>query len=308
MTDRQWTHAGLDDSRFAALASELPATQLWSLLLGVAEARASQRTAATVYRQWTSDRFVTTSAVDQRTLNAIDAQLLAAAADFEAIELSPLAPLGACSAVAKTTQNRIVSTMRGTEVVSDPTNVLALEAAQRLAKGQSLVRLATSHRCVRAQEVPALPGFAAHFRMFCMTTAGRERGDRMFLTDAVLHHIRTHLRGLDLLESHGYSFPERSVQLLATAGCEHLRERIAAALQGVTIERAALEHGYYHGLQFKISARSSNGHALPLIDGGAFDWLTRIANNRKLVYVASAIGSQVVAFMYRTTPAERQDR
>jgi len=300
MTDRQWTHSGLDDSGYAALARELPATQLWSLLLGIAESRAAQRTAATVCRQWASDRFVAPSYIDQRTLNALDTQLLAAASDFDAIELSPLTPLGTCSSVAKTSQNRVVSTMRGTEAVSDPTNVLALEAAQRLAKGAPIVRLATSHRCVRAQEIPAIPGFAAHFRMFCIATAGREVADRQFVTDALLHHIRTCLRALTLLESHGYAFPERTVRLLATPECEHLRERIAAALEGVTILRDPLEHGYYHGLQFKISSRSSTGQPIPLIDGGAFDWLTQIANNKKLVYVASAIGSQLAAYLYRS--------
>jgi hypothetical protein len=68
------------------------------------------------------------------------------------------------SAVALASQNKIVSTIRGTEVVSDPTNVLALECAKRLqAEPGAHVRLTTSHRCVRAQPFPKLPGFAAHF-------------------------------------------------------------------------------------------------------------------------------------------------
>ena len=301
MADRHWIQAGLDESVHAALAGNLPATQLWSLLLGIAESRAAVRTPAVVYRQWDSDRFVVPSAVDQRTLNEFDSQMLAAASDFEAIELSPLTPLGTCSSIAKTTQNRIVSTMRGTEVVSDPTNVLALESARRLRDGASIVRIATSHRCVRAQEFPALPGYAAHFRMFCMTTAGKERGDRMFVTDALVHHIRTHLHALTRLEAHGYDFPERSVELLSTPECDPLAARIADSLDGITLRREPLEHGYYHGLRFKISARGSAGHAIPLIDGGAFDWLARIANNRKLVFVASAIGSQLAAYLFRSS-------
>lgn len=170
-TDRAWIHSGLDETVHSALAQGMPATQLWSLLLGIVESRAAQRTPAAVFRQWSTDRFVAPSYMDQRTFNEFDAHLLAAASEFEAIELSPLAPLGTCASVARTTQNRIVSTTRGTEVVSDPTNVLALESARRLREeGSRVVRLATSHRCVRAQEVPAVPGYAAHFRMFCMTT------------------------------------------------------------------------------------------------------------------------------------------
>src|SRR6185369_14541064 len=146
------------------------------LLLGVLEERARQRTPASLRQQWERDRFVQPCYVDQRTLNELDGHLLAAAAAFEAVELSPLAPLGVASAVALASQNKIVSTVRGTEVVSDPTNVLALECAKRLRTDpKAHVRLATSHRCVRAQPFPKLPGYAAHFRLFCMVSAGRER-------------------------------------------------------------------------------------------------------------------------------------
>jgi hypothetical protein len=48
-----------------------------------------------------------------------------------------------------------------------------------------------------------------------------------------------------------------------------------------------------------ISARSVEGDSIPLIDGGAFDWLTKLGANRKLAFVASAIGSQVAAFAFR---------
>ena len=157
----------VDQTLRQALAQGMAATELWSLLLSVLEQRATQRTPALVRQQWESDRFVQPCAMNQRTLNELDSHLLAAAADFEALELSPLAPLAACSAVALTSQNRIVSTARGTEVVSDPTNVLALECAKRLREvPAATIKLATSHRCVRAQAVPKRPGFAAHFRMF----------------------------------------------------------------------------------------------------------------------------------------------
>ena len=281
-----------------ALAQGLPATELWSLLLGVIEQRA-QRPVAALRRQWQDDRFVQPAYVDQRTLNALEAQLLAAAAHFEALELSPLAPLGSCSSVALTSQNRIVSTARGTEVVSDPTNVLALESARRLqADPDQIVRLATSHRCVRAQAVPQVPGFAAHFRIFCLASAAHERADQGFVTDALLDHIRTHLAALDRLEQHGYAFPARTVKLLATPEREHLARRIAEALD-LPEEMTTLEHRYYDGLRFMIQAGSTAGEFIPLIDGGAFDWLHKLGSNRKLALVASGMGSQLAAYLYR---------
>ena len=171
------------------------------------------------------------SYVDQRTLLDLDRELLAAASDFEALELSPLAPLGVCSRVAPTSQNRVVSTTRGSEVVSDPTNVLALECARRLRENpHATVRLATSHRCVRAQEVPRRAGFAAHFRMFCLVSAGRESKDQAFTVDALIEHLHVHLSALDRLAGmRGYDFPQRRLRILATEARKPLAERIGGS-------------------------------------------------------------------------------
>jgi hypothetical protein len=298
--DNSWATAGFDESAYAALARGLPASEVWSLLLNAIRERAEQRTAGALAQQWENDRFVQLSYIDQRTLLDLDSHLLAAAHEFEAVELSPLAPLGTSSSVALTTQNRVVSTVRGTEVVSDPTNVLALESARRLREDQTrIVRFCTSHRCVRAQEVPKAPGFAAHFRMFCMTTAGHERKDQAFVTDALTHHIGTQLLALDRLEQHGYRFPNRRLRLLSSEEREPLAKRIAAAIEGVPVSMERLEQRYYDGLRFMISAHTLAGDDIPLIDGGAFDWLHTLAANRKLVFVASAIGSQLAAYLYR---------
>ena len=304
--DNSWATAGVDEAAYAALARGMPASEVWSLLLSALRERAEQRTARSLTEQWERDRFVQLSYIDQRTLLELDSQLLAAAADFEAVELSPLAPLGSTSSVALTTQNRVVSTIRGTEVVSDPTNVLALESARRLREDPTrVVRFCTSHRCVRAQEVPKVPGFAAHFRMFCMTSAAHEIKDQAFLTDALTHHIRTHLHALERLEQHGYRFPNRRVRLLATEQRAPLARRIADSIADVPVALEPLEKQYYDGLRFMISANSVSGDDIPLIDGGAFDWLHKLAANRKLVFVASAIGSQLAAYAYRTVPGQK---
>lgn len=290
----------IDETLRQALAEGMAASELWSLLLSIFESRAAQRTPAMVRQQWETDRFVQPCMVDQRTLNALDSHLLTAAADFEALELSPVAPLASCSAVAPTSQNRIVSTARGTEVVSDPTNVLALECAKRLraAPGAS-VKLTTNHRCVRAQPVPPQPGFAPHFRMFCLVTAGHERKDQEFATDAVLEHIHTHLAALNRLEQHGYDFGDRRLRLLTTPDKSHLAQRIAGAVQEIPVTVGSLEHAYYDGLRFQIDVTTPAGQAIPMIDGGTFDWMRKLTANNKMVYVASGMGSQLAAAMFR---------
>ena len=298
--DRSWTAQVLDERSLAALREDLPATRLWSLLLDVLEHRAARRGPADLERQWEADRFVAPSYVDQRTLLELDRELLTAAVGFESLELSPLAPLGVCSAIAPTSQNRVVATIRGTEVVSDPTNVLALESARRLrSEPSAIVKLATSHRCVRAQQVPELPGYAAHFRLFCMTTAAHEAADQIRTLNAFVDHIRVHLRALDRLEQCGYEFPDRRVVLLASQARAPLAHRIAASLPEFSIVHEPLTHTYYDGLRFMISARSLKGDAIPLIDGGAFDWVGQLASNHKLIFIASAIGSQLAAYLFR---------
>ncbi|MDY6944919.1 MAG: hypothetical protein SXG53_04300 [Pseudomonadota bacterium] len=283
-----------------ALSQGVAATQLWSLLLSVFERRAAQRTPASVRRQWETDRFAQPCAIGQRTLNELDSHLLAAAAAFEALELSPLAPLATCSAVALTSQNRVVSTARGTEVVSDPTNVLALECAKRLrAAPHAVVKLTTSHRCVRAQAALDRPGFAAHFRIFCLASASHEQKDHAFVTAALTEHIRTHIAALDRLEQHGYSFPDRRLRLLATPQRLHLARRIAAGIPEIPAAFEPLEHNYYDGLRFVLDVGTPDGNAIALIDGGAFDWLRQLTANNRMVLVASGLGSQLAATIFR---------
>jgi hypothetical protein len=294
---RSWAHEGLPAEAREALASGLPASRLWSVLLGVLEARASRRTTANLREQWGTDRFVQPCYIDQRSLHEVDGHLFAAATAFEAVELSPLAPLGVCAAVALASQNKIVSTARGTEVVADPTNVLALECAKRLKEDSGLhIRLASSHRCVRAQVFPKRPGLAAHFRMFCLVSAGHERENREFLSSALAEHINTHLAALERLAQHGYQTQSARVRLLATEQNRRLAERVATSVNA-EVHHQELNHSYYDGIRFMIDVKVDQVSELPLIDGGAFDWLHKLCSNNKLTFVASGMGSQLVAYL-----------
>src|ERR1700733_10131950 len=137
-----------------ALTRDLPPTDLQTLLIAVARARADRVTAADVMRRWQQDRVVRPAACDRRRVAAVEARLWQLLpAEFTGIELSPVAPLGTCTAVAPVSENRIVATVRNTEVVSDSTNTLAVEAAtrRRSQPKDSPVDLAACHRQLRAQ-------------------------------------------------------------------------------------------------------------------------------------------------------------
>ena len=304
-TDAAWR--GLDAGVRDALATQLKGSALRSLLLSVAQRRAMARAPSDVLQQFEQDRFVAFAPVDQRTLRRLELTLLELADAYDAVELSPVAPLGTCVAVAPGSQNRIVSTLRGTEVVSDPTNVLAIECARRLrADPAATVRLATVHRCVRAQSVPAGRGMAAHFSMFCLATAAHEAPDQAFATGALAEHMLLYLHALARLETAGYRFGSRKVRLLSTPACgqaaRRVEQQLQARLPALVVEHQALTSAYYDGLRFMIDVMDVSDTAAqptPLIDGGVFNWVGLLAANRKFRYVASAMGTQLAAVRFR---------
>ncbi|HEY8972926.1 MAG TPA: hypothetical protein VIN75_01820, partial [Burkholderiaceae bacterium] len=245
MAPRTWIVDSVGAATFERLASGLAGSELQSLLLDVMQARAASRSAADLLAQHGRDAFCVPAQVDARAMLAIDARLFEAAEGFDAIELSPVAPLGACSVVGPTDQNRVLSALRATEVVSDPTNVLALECAQRLRARPGVAHhLATSHRVMRAQPVPKLPGYAQHFRLFALASGGVEREDHAFTVDILALHVRTMLAGLDRLVQQGFALERRRIEILATPARQPLGERLAKALDA---ELGALDHPYYSG-------------------------------------------------------------
>jgi hypothetical protein len=286
------------------LATGLSGTQLQSLLLEVMQRRAQRRAASEVLAQYQRDGFCQPASADLRVSLAIDQHFLAVMPEFEAIELSPVAPLGACSAVALTDQNRVLSALRGCEVVSDPTNLMALECAKRLrARAEQPVHLATSQRVLRAQPHRKAPGFAPHFRLFALASAGREAKDHAFTVETVALHVRRMLAAVDQLAAHGYGFSARRVVLLATREREALAARVAALLPPVPVSHERLDHAYYSGgLRYQIwLAPLAAADEAPVIDGGVFDWLAKISSNRRAVFVASGAGTQVLALRFRAS-------
>ena len=67
-----WAIDAIGEEAYEALASRLSPSKLWSLLLAVLGRRAESRAPAEVLRQWERDAFTRLSAVDQRTMAALD--------------------------------------------------------------------------------------------------------------------------------------------------------------------------------------------------------------------------------------------
>lgn len=289
-----------DTALLEQLSARAPSENL-PLMLALARNQAARRRPADVLRQHATDGFVVPSMLDQRLAHQLDALALAAAPDFEALLLSPLAPLGVCGAVAPSPQDRIVSAIRSTEVVSDPTNVLALECARRLARDPSQhVRLCTVHETVRAQKIPDKKGFSQHFRLFALVDAGPARADHGFEVDAFAELAALHLRLFDMAASLGCNFPDRRATLFVAPHRRAVADRLRARLAGVVpIEETELASNYYDGLRLLIGATGKHGEHVPLADIGLFDWMAKLTSNARLRFVASGVGIQLFPIVFR---------
>lgn len=270
----------------------------------LAEARAAAaRRPVDLLAQWSADSTVRPSPVDLRTSVALDTLALQSAPAYDALLLSPVAPLGSASALSPTSQDRTLSTIRPSEVVSDPTNVLALEAAARLraAPGEP-VRLATVHQTLRMQAAPADPGRTRHFRLFALADAGRARPDDGFEIEAVIAQLAVHRRLLDAgAREMGLRFAEPAALVRVGARHEALGARIAAAIRAefpeVAVRRAPLEGEYYGGLRVGYGVHGVDGVFWDVVDLGRFDWVARLTSDRRHRFVASAIGIQLLPLL-----------
>jgi hypothetical protein len=286
------------------LATRTP-SELLPALLEVLSRQATRRPPSELVEQFQRDGFVRPSAVDLRVTLALDRIALDVAAAFEAVLLSPLAPLGVCSVVSPTHQDRAVSTIRGSEVVSDPTNVLALECARRLAADRSAhVRLCTIHQVVRPQRFAPRPGFSQHFRMFALAEAGLAQPEHGFEVTAVVDHVALFCRLMAAFEPLGCRFANPRATLLtspARRACSHrIRQRLRESLPELPVVEAELGSSYYDGVRVFVEVDDLAGSSVPLCDTGLFDWVGRLTSNRRMRLVASGFGLQLVPLTFHS--------
>lgn len=304
------------------LAKQLEPTDLQSLLLAVYQERASAVTPASLLRQYQQNRFVQPATLDPRQLHALDGIAYGSLrAGFEPLELSPLSPLGTNSAIATVDQNKTVTTIRNTEVVSDSTNVLALECAsrrQRLYRQRAAnipdTKLFSSHRLVRGQ-VFSGPATLPHFRVLSLVSAGRDRGGYQFETDALGEHIEFYVRVINAL----CAYNQTNVQIRVTFTL--FQETRRASVQTNLLEPLAKLHprisftyddaresgrGYYVDCGFQLFAKNAADTEYFVADGGCTHWMQRLLSNQKERCVISGAGCERLVLI--TAPAKETEQ
>jgi hypothetical protein len=264
-------------------------------------------TPARLLRRWREDRFVRPATSDPRVLAAIEARLWALLPDhFAGVDLSPVAPLGTVSALSSLDQNRMLTTVRGSEAVSDPTNALAIEAASRRREqgrrsvpGRGRIDLAAAHRVVRGQMFTG-PDEFAHFRLFALVSSARDRGSGLVETGMIVDHLRFYAAAIATVA------PDTKAELTVstferTAVDERLDDllpeldRFGPAIVVRRDRERTHGRGYYTSHALRIELTTATGATADLGDGGLTDWTALLLGDAKERCLTSSISIERLA-------------
>jgi hypothetical protein len=165
--------------------------------------------------------FYGVSNADQRALHEFVGYFYNALPDnYRMPELAPIVPLGLNALLSRVSQDVSLSSIRASEVISDPTTSLALYCASERKKMMpdknklhELVRLATMHRVLRLQPFNHSKGYMQHFRLLGLCSGGRDTGHTSFFVEQVIEHVSVWLTFINHLNEHGYTFRNVAVKL-----------------------------------------------------------------------------------------------
>ena len=269
-----------------------------SLLLALYRARTERMTPQTLLKAAETNRFCVPSTLNPAWYHRLEAELLELAEEMgiEGVLLSPSAPLGSCSVFGCVDQNNVVSAVRGTETLADPTNMLAIQLARRLKSERSgthaSMHLCTTARVVRAQAYPD-ERFLAHFGLFCQVSFGSDTGSYVAEKELLVKQLTYYRKLLSeryhaglsvtLRRRSGYSDGEGFFQWMTEVVQKELPD------VPVVLNTEQEDNRYYRGLNFKLYLRK-DGEALEIGDGGFVDWIARMTGNKKERCLISGLG------------------
>ena len=297
ITDRILSQIG--DMKLIEKLLSLPKSDFNSLLLQIFREQVNKTTPTDLLKSFHANRFSVPSEIDPTVYHCFESELLSIAQNmgFEAVLLSPAAPFASSSAFGYVDQNNVVSAGRGTEILSDPTNMLAIIVAGRLknnhAKNREPIHLCTTVRVLRAQGFPKRKGYYSHFGIFSIVSSGKDIGSysceiNLFKKQLVYYKkllIEKYDADLSVVlrKRRGYtdgdSFYSTIIELVETE------------LPGVTISQDSEyeENNYYKGIHFEIYMQKEN-QSIEIGDGGFVDWTQKMTGSGKERCLISGIG------------------
>ncbi|WP_138993603.1 hypothetical protein [Larkinella sp. C7] len=286
------------------LSDELTPSELNSLLLEVFNRQTGRLAPAELLQHYQKNRFVKPADTNFLALRGLETKLLQLfeTFQFKAIELSPVAPLGSCSVVATADQQKILSALRGTEVLADATNALALHVSDLKKSGQwkpvsptDQLRFSTIQRHVRTPKV-AVAGHTQHFKIGCLVSSGRDTGSFQFERESLAEHlavVTAVLRDALRMDTLRFKLIQRSEdgRLLEQAKDHLLQRRPDLVIETETAPNH--ENHYYKGLQYKVLI-TVGGQDYEIGDGGFVDWTQQLLQNKKERFLITGLGVELL--------------
>lgn len=277
------------DDLVNVLAERLGGADLTTLLLAAMSRRTATMTAPEVLRRDERHRLTVPSLHDGRRVHDVVGRALAALpSSVEVLGLSPVVPLGTHKAVAGVHQDRVASSVRGTEVAADPTVGLALHAAHRRRalqardpRSTTAVRLAAVQRVLRTQPFVGDRNLA-HFTLLATVTAGRDTGNRTFERTTVRADLPTLITatlatGVAAVQIRATNLSDRQVPVLTWLHDAVEDDRVTV----VDHPDRQAGRNYYTTACIKLDAPSHDGHWGEVGDGGFVEWGGSLGSNRK---------------------------
>ena len=273
------------------LVDNLTMGQLTTLLLHVFFEKSKKQKVHEIAKGFAENRFAKASAVSPIKLRKLETEIfeLAQKRDIPAVELSPVAPLGSASVFGHINQNNVLSALRGCEVVSDPSNALALLLIHQWLgnKKEKVLRLCASHQALRAQKFDR-PGCTPHFRLFSSCSLIKSKEPNEIVQEALIHlHLVKDVANMCQVETtRSTLYPRKRSGHLAKLLADEL-EKLALPFQVRSAEED--ESSYYYGFRFTTDFQNRDGW-FNVGDCGLVDWAAQIASQKDLVLVTNGLG------------------
>ncbi|MCC0637648.1 MULTISPECIES: hypothetical protein [unclassified Clostridioides] len=256
-------------------------------------------------KSYALNRFCVPSGCDAIDYHKYEIMLLelAKSVGIKSVMLSPVAPFGNCSTFGCVDQNNIVSALRGTEVLADPTNMLATIIADKI-KNKALDNSTAAHFCTTARTTRTQPLLSknhfAHFGIFCIVSTAKDTGSYLSEKEILLKQLEYYK--LLLLEKY---HAKMSVTLRKRGGYtdtdgffQRMSELIQTELPDTPFD-FDLDHednNYYKGINFKIYMEK-DGETLEIGDGGFVDWTQQMLCNKRERLLISGIGIERIMML-----------
>ena len=269
---------------------KLPKSDLNSLLLKIFQIQSINISPADLVKTFQLNRFSVPSKLDPLAYHSFEVDLLSLAKknDINPILLSPSAPFASCSSFGYVDQNNIVSALRGTEILSDPTNMLSIIIAKQLKKNEVDNKIplhyCTTARVLRSQTLPPIEGFYSHFGLFSIVSSGKDTGS--YTCEKIL--LKKHLIYYKMLLMDKEN-KELSIVLGKRSGYtdndgffSEITELIKKELPDVPLsfDFEQEKNNYYKGINFKMYIKKGNDK-IEIGDGGFVDWIQKMLNSKK---------------------------